>query len=897
MQISALALGASQPAGCCSTSFNLDTPHTRSATEATPYTRALGHVLGASSLANVRPGDATSPVMVRANNMASLVTSMLLQFKPEHREEMLTSVAGLNWTSQVLKLARSYPGATGISDAVRFSLALHFLLGVTDADAGKNSLFAQGDWSFKSVLERARGAETDGGSGGLSGLGRSSFGQLTLSSERITATNTTLSTGTSTGTSTSTSTNSPPPPPSPSSTSTGTYPPPPVSPTSVAVQPSTTNMPTGNVDSLSTLADGTNVIRGWVCRRGNSTEQLTVQAVTAEGARIPSAVGVASVGRESAVAAACGVTGTSNYGFELKVSPQDAKTFAGKAVRIVAQTTPQYVIGGLIPNIIGPPEAPTGPMLTATATANYPAPPDIPALNLEKFQVANCGALGFDGSREDKVKGVTATFRRIFERAPNKAEVQYYGEMRWCAGTVTGEADNSAMGSVMIRVRDAIRAKKVMPSGRAVVNTTPARDPDGPVTDNDFSIRTLASDMSASIEKAAAVAFTLVGQAKDFIFNALCQGFKELFGPVIGGVLCDVLNVVLNAVGAQMLMGVAIIQDAVQGLLEFINNMVLSLSKGVKYVELAFIALLKAMGRMMFSISSPITVPLLMGKGTNLVEGFRDLREKADRVTARNPLFPLMLITAVVSVVLDASAGTIVAPPFTSITALILALSPMFAVFMAPELRKLQVLAKESLDTIERGIEKFLKFAIIIFQGVININAVLATLKAQLIAYFKKKVMNETGRVDAGKVAELTLAVLSKLGRGIQLVAEAFRSMNFKDISQAALPLLTLIPELLLALLPDADMEIPALSDWIAGAKAAAASVEEQEANLRMGAEELLGHLTLGARVDVLRAQSEKLEMQQQAAVAAHIIGVRYKNNRAQHPAFMAALKVELLKI
>lgn len=184
MQTSYVSLGDCGCGGCASCarprgSFTIDTPFVRGAVNVLPVTKTLGYVMGIPQMEKATVKDSAGPVMTRASNVASLTAAMLLKFKPQVREQVLEQYGGLSWTQDVLKLAKNYPGGLGISDAIRFSLALHFLIGIIDAEAKKDTANARAYLAFarifKDAQERRSGkydGELSGGLGGLGALGQ-----------------------------------------------------------------------------------------------------------------------------------------------------------------------------------------------------------------------------------------------------------------------------------------------------------------------------------------------------------------------------------------------------------------------------------------------------------------------------------------------------------------------------------------------------------------------------------------------------------------------------------------------------------------------------------------------------------------------------------------------------
>lgn len=1001
--------------------FTIDTAGAAGAA-ALPISRMLGHIMGIPGLTQLKPDTAPNPVLTRANNMASLVTAMLLKFKPEHREEMLTSIGGLNWTSQVLQLAKGYPGVLGVSDAVRFSMALHFLVGIMDADAKKPTLYASGYWAFKKVLEdaqaRARGGLGGGlsggvggglgggGLGGLGGLGGASVlrglgitdaqnadaqaiaeGKFARELARLNAAwssaaeaenddelaristqiaslqankaawiadakaaylgvtaaaiaayqaeqqakqqstavaqqqmqqqvQQSLVRAESVST-TMTPTTAPPPPMPVNYGGTATVPP--------------ESRVIGVVDSLAPDGRGNFIARGWACVRGRVAD-AEVKFYAGGPANTGSTLlgsTIANMPREAAVGAACGLTNP-NHGFQFVITPAMLQANNGRSLHVHGTSTP---FGGanealdrtgaftLQATVIGVPAPAGAPIPIAVqqnteaalreraiaqfnanvlvwraafkashfmraptaaeeeaevqrimgelrAQVQFPAPPDIAALDYSRFQTAACIRSLYVLSPQDKETGIRIQFQRVFGRAPNKAEVQYFGELKWCSYKEGTEALGPSMEGTMRAIAQGIRDGKIR-------TTTPGAGEGGIVGANAFETRTSTSDMENAIKRAADDALNFVGKAADFVIDVLCKGFKQLLGEAVGGAVCDVLKVVISVAASTIVAASKIITDALSAIVGFIRELIAGRT------EQAFMVLLKGVGMMLFNLSAPVMVPVLM-KGRSLADGFRELDELAKKVVNRNPLFPLMLIMAIV--------GVVTSPTPPAIGALVLAMAPMLGVFMAPALKKLEPLKDAILEDIERGVEKMMKLCVIVIQGLMDITALMSTLKAQLVAYFTKKFKD----ADAGW--KFAGDLIKNLGKGIEIIITAVRTFQFGTITEVAVKILSVVPELLLAILPDAVAELPALSQWVAAAKNAGDSVDKQQANLAMGAREILRNMGAPDRILFIQEQVAAMSFTEAAGVAARIVGEQFKK-QASYPQFVATFKSELLKV
>lgn len=566
-------------------------------------------------LEQLKPEDSTGEVMIRATNMANLTTAMLLQFKPEFRELVLTEYGGMNWTNDVLKLAKNYPGGMGVSDAIRFSLALHFMLGIMDKLSDKNTVNAQAylafSWVFKETQERRD-----------------------------------------------------------------------------------------------------------------------------KGLPIGANVGVAGL--------------------------------------------------GLLQDDLG-------------------------------------GLLDWVSSKAKKV-----------------------------GGAISGAAKSAA-------------------------NT----------------VSKVATDVSKAVEKAADAAFDFIGKGAKFFADILCKGFKAMLGDNIGGVLCDIVTFLVNGATAALLsMANAWVQLGKAAL-----NFIKALVQG-KLGE-AFMALLVGVGQALFSISAPIAVPLFMGKNKSMSEGFKELNSMAEKVTRRNPLFPVVLVMAIVQLVTSPPVPTpgLGIPP--TIVNIILALAPMVAVLVSTALKRTVAYFKNEVEEkIADGIEKFIKFSLIIVQGILKLTEIIPKVKGQLQAYLSKK-EGPKGPGGLQGVATRVKSVVDAFTRGFNAIESAFKQFNFQQVSTAAVTFLSLVPDVLMALIGDEDAKaIPSLTEWKDAAKAAGQSVDEQEANLKAGAIDLLNSLPIPKQALVIVDQTLAIKnVSEQARIAARIAGNVYKKNQSTFPTFAAEFRAELLKV
>lgn len=793
-----MQINSSEMLGCCGTgsrgrsNFHMDTPLPPKNGSNVYLTRMLGHALSNKKLAGLKPEENNSRVMTRANNLASLTAAMLLQLEPQQRTKALIDIGGLSYAQHVLDFTeKGSPAQLPITDALRFSLALNFMLGIIDHEGGKSSFLSNGYVKFARLFKDAqdrragRPQGTTASASGLHGLGQGR--------------------------------------------------PPTKAPAPVAVQ--------------------TPVKRGFT---------------TASPASIDPSTG--------AVLGPAGGSGDIDWS---KVGAPPA----GPAP--VVQT--------------GPSRDSNGACIRWTPNDQcFPQPPDI-ELDYNRFQADACGRTAdqlvptLRQKQIAKAEGIKRKFAEVFGRQPNNAELTMYGSMQWCASDFGNWGDPRraperwgdpmvAMTSRMIKVREDIE------QGRLLVHPVGPYE-GGQINDSDFELRDAGSDIAKSIKAASDAAFDFLGKAADFIADILCKGFKALFGPAVGGVICDIITFMTRMMVSGIAAIVDIVIESLKGTFEFIKLMIAG------KVEAAFTALLRSMGNVLFSLSAPMMVPILMadkGKGRSMAQAFAELKVRAGRVMDKEPLWPIMVIMAVVGV-FSAVSGNVLG----AITGLITALAPMVATFISEPLKENIIeLKTETLVNIEGGIGKFIKFVLLIFNGAMAIKDTIPKLRGQLADFMKKNTLKTlTGGNDIGAAARIKY-VLDKFSAGVNAITAAFKNFNVKDIVSAAGPILAAIPDLLLAILPDdAAKAMPSLTEWKDAVKDSIADVNKREATLRAGAKEIFESYSFGTKVQVLQEQAAVLAQKPQdaAKVAAGIYAAQFKDKQ-NYEAFKAAFRVELLK-
>lgn len=773
--------------------FTIDTPLMRGSGQL-PMTRLLGHALSNPKLAKFSPEQNHSKVMTRANNLSSLCAAMLLQLPPTKREQALIEIGGLNYAQQLLDFTERNPSKLDITDALRFSLALHFMVGILDHEGGKGGPMAAGYLKFARFFKDAqdrRAGRPEGytaSASGLNGLGQFRAPAATTALTRQVAT--------------------PAPAPAPVAQQTNT-----------AVQ---------------------------------STRAALVAATKAQA--------------------------------DVVVVQPVAPIDWSKVGSTPAQQTPPQPTANIVSR------DPSGACIRwSPRDPCYPAPPDRPQVVLSQVQADACGLMTAGGDifasletkQRNKLGGVARVFREVFGRAPNNSELQYYGSMQWCA-SMDPKDPMTALTTRMIWVREDIEAGRV-------TDTCPAPGV-GRITEQDFEFRDAFSDIAKSLKHAADAAFDFLGKAADFIADVLCKGFKALFGPAVGGVICDIITFMTRMMVSGIAAIIDIVIESLRGTFEFIKLMIAG------RVEDAFTALLRSMGNVLFSLSAPMMVPILMadkGQGRSMAQAFAELKVRAGRVMDREPLWPIMVIMSVVGV-FSAVSGNVLG----AITGCVVALAPMVATFISEPLKaNIRELMAEKLVDIETGIIKFVKFVLLIFNGAMAIKDLIPKLRGQLAEFMKSKgAAGLTGGTDIGGAARVKY-VLEKFSAGVNAISTAFRNFNVQDIVKSAGPLLALIPDLLLAILPDdAAKAMPSLTEWKDAVSESIKDTNKREATLRAGAKEIFESYSLGTKVQVIQEQVEAVPIDESAKIAAGIVGKAFKD-KTNYQKFTATFRAELLKV
>lgn len=383
-----------------------------------------------------------------------------------------------------------------------------------------------------------------------------------------------------------------------------------------------------------------------------------------------------------------------------------------------------------------------------------------------------------------------------------------------------------------------------------------------------FDVQCHARNAAKGVVQATKAVGDGIQGAADFATDIICKGLKGLLGDAIGGAICWVITKAVQIFVSASKALVEIVGTAIEGLLDFVRY--LAAGKPMEAIK----ALLGAVTKMVFLLFLPISEPFMGVKAAKL-------KEIGDKVAKKNPFFPLSLIFGIIGVL---------QPTPSSISTLILALSPAVAVLVAPALYKM---LKLTLDKCEEAVEKFLKLALIIFQGAMALADILPRLKTSVAKFLEKR---KTDGVFSGKKAGDTMQKFKDLWGKI---TKAFSEFKLTEISGILSTLFALAPEILGGLLEDVNTEIPEIGESIKAIQDAPKSIEEKEQALQKFNEDCLKAMGLERRRQVVMEQASKLQSNEAGLLTGRLIAERFAKaaSPAEKQAFLNATRQEFNRL
>lgn len=900
-----------------------------------PVIRKMGSLLGIPALRDAKPDDTSNPIITRATNLAGMLTGSMLKLPAGRREAALEEIGGMAWAQEVLRTAATMHGKLSATDAIHFSLTLMFIVGAVDAQHGKFTPAANAYTRAFKMMDKAQ----DTGRAQSLGIIRrgqparryAGFGRDPISGPVPTGTTAPIGTA-----------------------------PAPIPGTSLYVPVVGTLAPTARepIHSMSAAA-GTNLLdptaKNWFITSPNGRVVLAVtsnglvlyykkggspvtdaNAVTPAGnqAAFSSAdyVPLKGWGLPSNVASLRGMALTQdgypsfiykgtdgswiNWPFLVGRTPNGMRVAVGAqaleaarmdyaqaqaAVQLVKPVADAHLDVQDDGNVVV--YGPDGTVLQTLDTYRdlasiFPAPPEIPAVDYAQFNTENCnwGAL-LDAKRLWKKDGIRIAFARVFGRAPNNAEITYYGAMRWCIdadGFLGGK--KSTLEEAMETVRSQLFAGKA-------ANTTP------PPSQQDM----VAPPSSNPVTE-------FLSQAANWSTDILCKGFHALldnlpaigtFGSAVADILCVLVQTFTNAVGNTLASAVEIILAVAKALIALITG--LGAGKPVEAITGFFRELTVAIFFAVFGLGSGVvaagatTGPFLTflivagADQTSIKVAQERVRQMAYAAADDDPLYPLTLAISVVTVVF--------APTPQTALQLAVVLVPVVSALAAPTLQALPILANQTVTAVRKGLASFLRLAITVAMGITALSDLVATVQKQLTEKASKDgplqtiLCNMAGNIpqepnDPTPPREKTVAwcigmIIKRLARALdpknpQSIVAAIAKIQLgsktdnvvDNINKAAVGILTLLPALLLVFAGGAIESDPSLqaniNQWFITANAAPGMLTNKDASeVTTAMKNLLSSLNSLQKTDAVAEQQRMLDLESSATLTAKTLWER----------------------
>lgn len=322
---------------------------------------------------------------------------------------------------------------------------------------------------------------------------------------------------------------------------------------------------------------------------------------------------------------------------------------------------------------------------------------------------------------------------------------------------------------------------------------------------------------------------------EDWTTDLLCKGLRTILGDAVGGAICWVITKGLQIITSAIESLVRITSTALEALRDFL----VALGKGDTMGAIE--ALMKAVTKILFLLFLPISKPFF-GMDAKRLEAM------ADKVAKKNPYFALALLLGIVGALNPSPA---------SISVLILALSPALAVFLAPiiatAMKTVDKAARTSIDAIERGVEQFIKIALVVFQGAMALSDILPRLRTQVEEYLRKK------GGFSGAISSMAGSAMKKLQDSWGKLLNSFKAMNFKDVASVMSTIFSVVPDVIGALGEEISKEIPAVDETIRAIKEAPGNVEKQQQMLEANSKKFYDELVPQRKEAVIIEQAKKM--------------------------------------
>jgi len=392
-----------------------------------------------------------------------------------------------------------------------------------------------------------------------------------------------------------------------------------------------------------------------------------------------------------------------------------------------------------------------------------------------------------------------------------------------------------------------------------------------------------------------------ISKVADMASDLICSGLKKIpvLGPTVGAAICWILEKGIDTIKNTLLTVIELITTSIGALKNFFSELI----KG--NVLKAVMALLEGLTQMVFLLFAPVAVTFLY-PGNKSKEGLAELKEIGTKVAKKNPFFIVSVAFAIFGIVTAAAAGTAGAaasaaaavvpgkggqtnPLVTAISTLILALAPAIGVVVAKGLKLIPMLKNTAIEKLEDGVEKFVKIALVVFNGFLALSDILPRLRKSAAAFLQKK-----GGVG-GAIKDTAGKAMDGLSAGWDKIMTAIKGFKFSEAASAISAILAIVPAVIGGMFEDTNNEIPEIEETVKAVKDSQASIGEQQKALQQAQVDFMKALPQDQRRAVVMEQATQLQPPQAGITTARLIKQAFKDQQNKQ-AFIDAFRTEFVK-
>ena len=194
-----------------------------------------------------------------------------------------------------------------------------------------------------------------------------------------------------------------------------------------------------------------------------------------------------------------------------------------------------------------------------------------------------------------------------------------------------------------------------------------------------------------------------------------------------------------------------------------------------------------------------------------------------------------------------------------------------------------------AIEKLEDSVEKFVKIALVVFNGFLALRDILPRLRTSVEKFLKKR-----GGV-AGTIKTAGGKAMDGLSASWEKVVTALKSLKLAEMSTALSALFALVPAVLGGMFEDTNSEIPEIAETVKAVKDSETSVNQQQKALQQAQKDFLKEMPLEQRRAVVMDQATQLQPQQAGITTARLMKQAFKEQQNKE-AFIAAFRTEFVK-